>query len=410
VINTSTRYQILGVVILCHLLPWLPWSVRLSLPAGSVPNAMPVIEITLNATPMALPKNDPAPTPAPTQIQPSAQPANQAPSTRPKTSPAVEKIEPLSEEWSSDYGGFANPKAYPLTETTTPTTSIAIAPPMTPPATVDIAANATSSITTAPSLPETTINNAATPQTATGLSPQLIGQPIKQLPNDGILPYRFSARSGLLSAEGQAQLIWQTTRTQQQTTYHLSLEGELSGMLARIYPGVLRFTSDGLISSTGLQPVRYTEQRPKKAEVAINFNHSQQIVSFSRIEDKLPLPMHVQDFASLLMQLGVWADTYPQAFVEGATLTIPLARTNRLDILPMQVKAAEPITLMDATGGNPKTVTTLPLVLEPAAGSYEGKLEFWFYQPTGGTGYLPARFRITDNKNNQFEFNLVATQ
>lgn len=85
------------------------------------------------------------------------------------------------------------------------------------------------------------------------------------------------------------------------------------------------YRSTGHIDGDWLAPTRYTE-RVFTREKSIDFDRATHTLHFSAISDVLPLQSHVQDSASLFLQLAHRLTTDPNSFHPGATLTFAVAR------------------------------------------------------------------------------------
>ena len=85
------------------------------------------------------------------------------------------------------------------------------------------------------------------------------------------------------------------------------------------------YRSTGRIDGDWLAPTRYTE-RVFTREKSIVFDRASNTLRFSAIPGTLPLLPHVQDSASLFLQLAHRLTTRPGDFHPGATLTFAVAR------------------------------------------------------------------------------------
>lgn len=85
------------------------------------------------------------------------------------------------------------------------------------------------------------------------------------------------------------------------------------------------YRSTGRIDSGWLSPTRYIERVINRVKV-VHFNRDKGTLSFSAIAAVLPLQPHVQDSASLFMQLAYLLTTRPQEFRSGGAITFAVAR------------------------------------------------------------------------------------
>ncbi|OIQ73791.1 hypothetical protein GALL_445700 [mine drainage metagenome] len=85
------------------------------------------------------------------------------------------------------------------------------------------------------------------------------------------------------------------------------------------------YRSTGRIDGGWLSPTRYIERVINRVKV-VHFNRDKGTLSFSAIAAVLPLQPHVQDSASLFMQLAYLLTTRPQEFRSGGAITFAVAR------------------------------------------------------------------------------------
>ena len=85
------------------------------------------------------------------------------------------------------------------------------------------------------------------------------------------------------------------------------------------------YTSTGRIDHNWLAPDRYVE-RVFTRRKEVDFNRDQGTLSFSAISTVMPLPVHLQDSASIFMQLAHLLSTQPTHFSAGQTLAFQVAR------------------------------------------------------------------------------------
>ncbi|MHB1666638.1 DUF3108 domain-containing protein [Thiomonas sp.] len=85
------------------------------------------------------------------------------------------------------------------------------------------------------------------------------------------------------------------------------------------------YTSTGRIDGNWLAPDRYVERIFTRRK-AVNFNRDKGTLSFSAISTVMPLSQHLQDSASIFMQLAHQLSTQPQDFRVGQHLAFEVAR------------------------------------------------------------------------------------
>ncbi len=112
---------------------------------------------------------------------------------------------------------------------------------------------------------------------------------------------------------GDGELQWQRDGTH----YQLRLAG--SALIDFSY------TSTGGIERDWLAPQRYVERVLLNRKI-VDFDRAAGLLRFSAIPSTLPIPAHLQDSASVFMQLAQLLHTRPQEFRTGSVLPMQVAR------------------------------------------------------------------------------------
>jgi hypothetical protein len=112
---------------------------------------------------------------------------------------------------------------------------------------------------------------------------------------------------------GSGALVW----TVDGNHYEATLSG--SALVGFAYRSI------GRIDGDWLAPERYTE-RLFTREKSVRFDRDNDTLHFSTSPGVVPLPPHVQDSASLFLQLANRLTRHPEAFHPGATLTFAVVR------------------------------------------------------------------------------------
>src|SRR5207344_794956 len=77
------------------------------------------------------------------------------------------------------------------------------------------------------------------------------------------------------------------------------------------------WVSRGGLDAAGFAPVRFTEQRLRRAAVAANFQRQAGKITYSGNPDEIPLPEGAQDRLSWMLQLAAIAQARPQKLTQG---------------------------------------------------------------------------------------------
>ena len=121
---------------------------------------------------------------------------------------------------------------------------------------------------------------------------------------------RYQVRSSFL--RGTGEIRWRHGGN----GYSLALEARIAGLT------LLKLTSEGGIDAAGLAPVRFLDQRARRAPQAANFQREAGTITFSGPKTAWPLLAGSQDQLSWMIQLAAIASAEPERLVEGGRITM----------------------------------------------------------------------------------------
>jgi len=338
-------------------------SVDLSPPQPGEPTGSAVQLRTIAAPAPAEP--EPAPPPpatvaAPAPVRPARLPAR--PVVVPVAAP-VSRVDDPSERDAPPSEPELNPP---------PLESAAALPP---PSASEVAAMEPPSVVLPASAP------ASSPATAgEGAPPPLYAT---QMPPSATL--RYELRRGRLSGSGD--LRWQLEAGR----YALRLEGSVVGL------NVLTQVSEGELDTHGLVPVRFTDQRARRAALAANFEREAGRIRFSGPSTELPWQPGVQDRLSWMIQLAAVAAADPALLAEGQRITLFVVGA-RADGSSWSFRSLgrESLTSFGAT------VDTVHLLREPRS-PYDTRVEVWL---DPARHHLPIRATLGTGDEDRLELRL----
>ena len=173
------------------------------------------------------------------------------------------------------------------------------------------------------------------------------------------LTLRYALQRGRLSGSGE--LAWRPDGTR----YELRLDGTVIGL------NVLTQVSQGAIDTNGLAPVRFTDQRARRAAVAANFQREAGKITFSGPSTEYPLWPGVQDRLSWMLQLAGVAAAEPQLLESGERIVLQVVGARGdAGLWAFRSAGREPL---ETVAG---TVDTWHLRRE-ARGPYDSAVEVW---------------------------------
>jgi hypothetical protein len=169
--------------------------------------------------------------------------------------------------------------------------------------------------------------------------------------------------------------------------YRIRTEGEAEGLISLVYSGTLIQESTGRLGPDGLEPLRYAEQRGKRAERAVEFDPAAHRLLPSGGVPPLAVPPGTQDRLSVFYQIGLMARSDPASFVAGQSREVPVASLKSVETQRFDVIGDE--TLMTPEG----PIRALHLRRPNPTGKGDPRIDLWL-------GYdfemLPVRLRIED--------------
>jgi hypothetical protein len=294
-------------VVALHLaaLDWLGAAFR-PLAAGKLPE--PIYTQLLKPTPPVVPPARPAPPPPPKPAK-AKRPLALQPAPKPAPKPAADIVRPRPAETVAS-PAQAPPAPVQALSAPPPSTSTPLSPSTSPPllaAASSLGDLVPASPVSQPARPIPTESSpartASAPASATALRPW---------PPSTRLSYTITGywRGDL---HGSGALVW----TVDGDHYEARLSG--SALIGFSY------RSTGRIEGNWLAPSEYTE-RVFLREKSVRFDRGDNTLHFSASPAVLPLQPHVQDSASLFLQLANRLTVAPGDFHPGATLSFAVAR------------------------------------------------------------------------------------
>lgn len=149
---------------------------------------------------------------------------------------------------------------------------------------------------------------------------------------------------------------------------------------------VIEWSSTGQMTSLGLQPVKFSDKRRNRSEVAAHFNYTDGKVTFSANTLDALLQAGAQDRVSVIWQLAGMLAADPARYPPGAVFTVQTVSATEAQ--PWLFTINEPETLNLASGSQ----IALRLTRNPRR-EFDQKIELWF---ATGMNYQPVRFRFTE--------------
>jgi hypothetical protein len=201
------------------------------------------------------------------------------------------------------------------------------------------------------------------------------------LPGPALL--RYELRRGLL--RGTGEIRWRPAGDR----YGLQFEARLAGLT------LLAQHSQGELGPNGLAPVRFVDQRMRKAARSVNFSREAGSISFSASTVQWPLLPGTQDRLSWMIQLGGIVAADPSLAAGRISMVLVSAR-GQVSVRTARFAGRE--SAETASG----SVPALKFIVDGHS-AYDGSFEIWL---DPGRGYLPAR-AVSRGSSGDAEFELL---
>jgi hypothetical protein len=199
------------------------------------------------------------------------------------------------------------------------------------------------------------------------------------------LPNQVSVRyeTNYQGIPARSELQWKKTGEVGSQRYEASLITSAMGM-------ELLYKSVGLIGIKGLAPLAVEEKRPFKSAIATSIEPSNNRVIISSKAGFLPYDPMGHDLVSLMIQLGIYAQTLPQWSLPGIAQDFTVYRSNGIRRWRLQSQGLDTI----AVRGEMRQVVYIRRVALQGQPDYEDQYHFWLDPKHYG---FPVKMRLVDN-------------
>ena len=177
--------------------------------------------------------------------------------------------------------------------------------------------------------------------------------------------------------------------------YKLVVKGRGRGLAALLYPGTFTGESEGQITSEGLRPDKFTEERgnPDKRRETI-FDHEKGVL---RIPEKEPIPFEGAPHDPL-----TWIVQFYFAAPKGDTITFSVGSSRRMDVYTLVRGGDEKI---DSPAGEVVAQVWKGGRKPEADGKPNGSATFWLVP---AWHYVPFRLKMVNAQGRSASFELTA--
>jgi hypothetical protein len=248
-----------------------------------------------------------------------------------------------------------------------------------------VSVNPVESLSVQPSLMPPPTEVAAQPPEPAQLTPTPAASPSEA----GLPPPAFTALS---SAQHRYQVTFLTKGNADSGTADIRWQhdGEKYDLelvtTYKLFFNPIVWKSVGNLSPQGLLPVRFSDKRLRKSEVAAHFEYTSGKIIFSTNKPEAQLMAGAQDRISVIWQIAGMLAAEPARYPSGYAFSMQTASSSDAELWLFTVN--EPETLNLSTGSQ----IALRLTRNPRR-EFDQKIELWF---APALNYLPVRFRFTE--------------
>ncbi len=177
--------------------------------------------------------------------------------------------------------------------------------------------------------------------------------------------------------------------------YKLVVKGRGRGLAALLYPGTFTGESEGQITSEGLRPDKFTEERgnPDKRR-EITFDHEKKLLI---IPDKEPIPFEGAPHDAL-----TWIVQFYFAAPKGDSVTFSVGTSRRMDVYTLVRSGEEKI---DSPAGEVTAQVWKGGRKPDADGKANGSATFWLVP---AWHYVPFKLKMVNTQGRSASFELTA--
>lgn len=195
---------------------------------------------------------------------------------------------------------------------------------------------------------------------------------------------RYELRRGIF--RGTGEIRWRPAGDR----YALQFDARLAGI------SLLAQSSQGELGINGLYPVRFVDQRARKAARVVNFSRTTDSISFSASTARWPLLAGTQDRLSWMIQIGGIVAADPDLASSGQITMVLVSARGEASVRSARFAGREDA---ETVAGN---VPALRFVIDGHS-AYDGSFEIWL---DPARGYLPVH-ATSRNSSGEAEFELL---
>jgi hypothetical protein len=198
-------------------------------------------------------------------------------------------------------------------------------------------------------------------------------------------------QGGSLLGRGELSLTYPTP-----AQYRVQLRAEALGWLALLVRGEVSLVSEGLLSPSGLSPLRFEQVTPRRGRLESRFDPAARQAMLRPNQDPVLMPLGTQDRLSVVFHLAWLGEAQPGGLRPGQRFDVPMATLSEVRTLTFHATDREELAF---PGGI--VVTALRLVSDPIQFRRLGQIQIWLDQ---ADRHMPARILYTEPDGRALDF------
>jgi hypothetical protein len=229
-----------------------------------------------------------------------------------------------------------------------------------------------------------------------------LSRPADLMPNQGVMPMqaywgRYD-QGGQLLGEGEVVMAYPTP-----AQYQVSLSARALGWLSLLVSGEVSIKSEGILTPSGLSPLRFEQNTPRRGRVESRFDPAARSAVLRPNQPALPLPAGTQDRLSVVFQIAWLGESQPGGLRPGQRFDLPMATLS--EVRNLTFHAGDPEELVFPGG---LLLPTIKVVSDPFEFRRIGQIQIWLDQ---ADRHMPARILYTEPDGRALDFLAIrATQ
>ena len=222
-----------------------------------------------------------------------------------------------------------------------------------------------------------------------------LSRPADLMPSQGAIPLqaywgRYN-QGGQLLGEGDIVMTYPTP-----AQYQVALTARALGWLSVLVSGPVGIKSEGILTPSGLSPMRFEQVTPRRGRVESRFDPAARSAVLRPNQDPIPTPAGTQDRLSVVFQIAWLGESQPGGLRPGQRFDLPLATLSEVRMLTFHASDREELVF---PGG--LLLPTIKVVSDPFQFRRVGQIQIWLDQ---ADRHMPARILYTEPDGSALDF------